>query len=253
MHPHSTPTKICSKCKEHKPATSEHFVKSKVSSDGLYCYCKPCAYAIHREYRMAHGQQIAEQKRRTRQASKPKNAAYARKWKAAHPERTKELSKKWRDQNKEDLKERNRKWREANREENAERHRAYYEQNKEEIIQKSREYAIANKERRAKQMREWRIANYARVVAYGRIRRAQKLNAQGTHTGDDIKRQYKAQKGLCYYCHNHVGDTYHVDHVVPLSRGGSNDPENLVIACPACNLSKNKRLPHEWPQGGRLL
>lgn len=44
-----------------------------------------------------------------------------------------------------------------------------------------------------------------------------------------------------------------VDHVVPLVKGGSNGPDNLVIACSTCNLRKNDKLPHEWPEGGRLL
>jgi 5-methylcytosine-specific restriction endonuclease McrA len=40
---------------------------------------------------------------------------------------------------------------------------------------------------------------------------------------------------------------------VPVSRGGSNDISNIVLACPSCNLQKGTRLPHEWPEGGRLL
>lgn len=39
------------------------------------------------------------------------------------------------------------------------------------------------------------------------------------------------------------------DHVIPLSRGGSNDPENLVAACMPCNSSKADKLLSEW--GGR--
>lgn len=49
----------------------------------------------------------------------------------------------------------------------------------------------------------------------------------------------------CTYC----GDTEAplcADHVVPLSRGGSNEPNNLVCACMPCNSSKSDRLLSEW-------
>lgn len=39
------------------------------------------------------------------------------------------------------------------------------------------------------------------------------------------------------------------DHVVPKSRGGSNDPSNLVIVCVHCNSSKGSRLLSELPEG----
>ena len=49
----------------------------------------------------------------------------------------------------------------------------------------------------------------------------------------------------CVYC-DAEGDDLHVDHIVPVSRGGSNHIENLAPACPRCNVSKGGRLPHEW-------
>jgi len=36
-----------------------------------------------------------------------------------------------------------------------------------------------------------------------------------------------------------------LDHVVPLSRGGSSTWENVVCACVACNSRKGDRMPHE--------
>jgi len=38
----------------------------------------------------------------------------------------------------------------------------------------------------------------------------------------------------------------HVDHVIPRSRGGSDDIDNLVPACARCNLSKGARTLQEW-------
>lgn len=36
------------------------------------------------------------------------------------------------------------------------------------------------------------------------------------------------------------------DHVIPLSRGGTNEESNLVCACLPCNSSKSDRLLWEW-------
>lgn len=38
----------------------------------------------------------------------------------------------------------------------------------------------------------------------------------------------------------------HVDHIVPLSRGGTNDLENLQMLCSRCNLSKGAKTMEEW-------
>ena len=49
----------------------------------------------------------------------------------------------------------------------------------------------------------------------------------------------------CLYCQGHHDITY--DHVIPLSRDGTNDLSNLVKACRSCNSSKHiKLLFTEW-------
>jgi hypothetical protein len=40
---------------------------------------------------------------------------------------------------------------------------------------------------------------------------------------------------ICAYC-GQQADT--VDHIIPLNKGGSHDPENLTAACNRCNGSK---------------
>lgn len=119
--------------------------------------------------------------------------------------------------------------------------------------QRTRKWRASHLEHRSQYIRAYRRAKPEIIKAISQRRRAREYNAPGTHTDTDLKRQYKAQKGKCYYCGEKVGKTYHVDHVIPLSRGGSDGPENLVIACVRCNQAKNNKLPHEWPEGGRLL
>lgn len=135
-----------------------------------------------------------------------------------------------------------------------EQRKEYYERTKQATLDKNCEYRRRNRERIAAKRKEYASGKGREVIrAIHRNRKARKRNAPGSHTAADVQRIYDAQKGYCYYCGVEVGDLYHVDHVIPLVRGGSNAPDNLVIACPVCNLSKHNKLPHEWPEGGRLL
>lgn len=44
----------------------------------------------------------------------------------------------------------------------------------------------------------------------------------------------------CQYCGAKAPDAeLHVDHIVPVSKGGGNSLDNLVTACAACNLGKS--------------
>lgn len=48
----------------------------------------------------------------------------------------------------------------------------------------------------------------------------------------------------CRYCGAQGADVQlHVDHIHPVSAGGTNDPHNLVTACSDCNLGKHTSLP----------
>jgi 5-methylcytosine-specific restriction endonuclease McrA len=46
----------------------------------------------------------------------------------------------------------------------------------------------------------------------------------------------------CQYCH---GPADSIDHVMPRSRGGQHEWENVVAACRPCNLRKRDRTPDE--------
>jgi hypothetical protein len=55
---------------------------------------------------------------------------------------------------------------------------------------------------------------------------------------------------VCQYC-GATDVKLHCDHVIPVSRGGTNDDENLATACETCNLRKYNKTPQEW-LGGSL-
>lgn len=63
-------------------------------------------------------------------------------------------------------------------------------------------------------------------------------------------------EGLCRYCGSRGGT---VDHVIPISRGGTHHTGNMLGACEPCNTSKGNRTLLEWlatgiaPVGARIL
>lgn len=53
----------------------------------------------------------------------------------------------------------------------------------------------------------------------------------------------------CQYC-GARGVRLERDHIVPISRGGSNDDPNLTTACMQCNRSKGYKTLEHWRQNG---
>ncbi|GAA6196674.1 hypothetical protein NBRC116598_21180 [Pseudophaeobacter arcticus] len=53
---------------------------------------------------------------------------------------------------------------------------------------------------------------------------------------------------MCVYC-GCIEGPFHIDHLWPVSKGGSNDPSNLVVSCASCNLSKGGKSLREWMEG----
>lgn len=97
----------------------------------------------------------------------------------------------------------------------------------------------------------WSKVNPETTRARAHARRARLVAASGRHSGADVKQQYKRQQGVCYWCKVPLNGDFHVDHLIPLAKGGTNGPENIVCACPTCNLSKADKMP--WEFTGRLL
>ena len=65
---------------------------------------------------------------------------------------------------------------------------------------------------------------------------------RGTYTAEDVRRLYLVQAGRCRSCLRSLAVVgYHVDHVVPIAKGGLNVVGNLQLLCPRCNLRKGAR------------
>jgi 5-methylcytosine-specific restriction endonuclease McrA len=94
-----------------------------------------------------------------------------------------------------------------------------------------------------------RNKNY--VKARKALRRAREANAEGAWSAADFAAILVKQNNICFYCSDDITDRHHADHYIPLARGGSNWPSNIVAACADCNHRKGDKLPEEF--SGRRL
>ncbi len=56
------------------------------------------------------------------------------------------------------------------------------------------------------------------------------------------------QDGICAspVCGKDIRSQYDIDHIMPLSLGGTDDPDNFQLLCATCNRRKNNKHPAEW-------
>jgi len=87
----------------------------------------------------------------------------------------------------------------------------------------------------------------ARGRFYSAKRRALYRAAFGKYTQADIIELIVQLHGKCFWCGVKLVQ-YHIDHIVPLAKGGSNERSNITLACPSCNSKKRDTLPTEWQQ-----
>lgn len=147
------------------------------------------------------------------------------------------------------IRQKQREYHHANKQERQRKHKAWREANREKFDEYQRSYRETNRERlRIKDRAAYR-ANEEQRKADKHRRRA----VEGSYTPEDIKRIFEAQKGRCAYCRKSIKKSYHVDHVRPVSKGGTSWPSNLQLTCSGCNLSKKDALPEDFARRRGLL
>ena len=207
-------TKLCSWCNNELPI--DNFYKYKDVKKGYQVGCKACRAKYSAEYRQKNKQKIRNNYKETK----------------------KRCAAEYRLTNKE---------KEKNRIEN------YRQLNKDKILAKNAEWRKANPDVYRASSTAWKKSNPERVSALCRNRRAMNRNASGSHTGNDIKSLLAMQNGKCAVCKDQLSSGYHVDHVMPLLLGGSNNKDNLQLLCPSCNLSKGAKHPVGFMQERGML
>lgn len=172
-----------------------------------------------------------------------KQKAATRAWRKANPEKVRKQAQAWAKANPEKIRGYDRKRRRANPEKRNATTRRWKEKNP--------EWARVLE-------RTWRKANPEKVRAMGRAKRRanpeyeqarrQRRRASGTFKASDIRELFESQNGFCANpkCRTDlIFQGYHIDHRIPISRGGKSTKENSQLLCAPCNLAKGDKLPED--------
>ena len=128
---------------------------------------------------------------------------------------------------------------------NKERSLAYYKQwsldNPEKIAVIKKRYRDNNKSEIAEGNKSWELSNPEKVKQKVTRRRALKKQAKTFFISE--KEFWHLYNSKCFFCDSRA-DT--IEHLIPLSRGGTHGIGNLVSACRSCNSSKRDKFIMEW-------
>lgn len=124
------------------------------------------------------------------------------------------------------------------------RSRNHYEKNREYRIEKQKEWLANNPEKAAEWHKKRKKVHYQNnkevYLSYVHKRRAKIAENGGSYTVSDIQTLFSNQKGFCNICNCHL-TSFEIDHIVPISKGGSNNPDNLQLLCRSCNRKKGNK------------
>jgi 5-methylcytosine-specific restriction endonuclease McrA len=122
--------------------------------------------------------------------------------------------------------------------------RKRYQRDKERIQERSAKYYANNPDPKRASAKQWAEANSERVRELNRIhqlsRRARKIDQFIEDVDPNIV--YEMHGGMCGICEDLIQGKFHVDHVIPLSKGGMHGYANVQPAHKFCNLSKGAKV-----------
>ena len=200
--------------------------------------------AVKAAYREANKGQIAAYQAAWREANKGQIAIYSAAWHSANKGQIAIYGAAYREANKGQIAA----WHAANKDKRA----AYYAANKVEISAYHAAYRAANKVKKAAIQAAYYAANPELFRRAGSRRRAFRLNnGYDIYTEKQVLEIYGTDCHLCnlpidFNAPRSIGKTgwgraLHIDHLVPISKGGADTLENVRPSHGLCNLSKGDR------------
>jgi len=247
--------KICTKCGVEK--SINEFPKRKTAKDGLRGQCKICYNLIQRNRRSFNKEYYRQISAKNYKENKDKINEKLRQDRYINREKLSEQKKKSYQKHKEKVKAKQREYHQNNKDEIAIKARIYREKNKDTLLIKKREYYLNNKESINIKAKKYRDTESGKIAVKNAGVRRRLIKSKGDLTTSEIK-VILGKTTKCYWCNKklnkNIDNGYHIDHYVPLSKGGQHTKNNIVISCPTCNLRKNAKDPIDFANSiGKLL
>lgn len=205
-------TKRCSRCGQLK--TRDEYYNNKARRDGLAVYCKLCHNDINKIYNKMHRAKVNHRLAKWRNNNRDRIRQQEREYRHLNPERHRQRAAKWKKNHPDKCKEL--------------RRRRY----------------LANPTEEKRKTAEWRKQNPKMVKQQKERRRARKYYSKYEKINRDTV--YVRDSGICYICKKTVEpQNWHLDHIVPLCRGGEHTYANVAVSHPKCNQIKAANKPSE--------
>lgn len=183
------------------------------------------------------------------------NRERALKWQRENPERAKARAEEWRAKNRDRDLAGKKQYRLDHLDRLKEIKRIAYLKNREIVLADHRRRYQEDRANRIEGSRLCRLQNPEPSRHYRRKRRAILAGCVDHHAQSDILEIREKQRGRCAYCRVKLKNvSEHVDHIVPLSKGGGNGRRNIQLLCETCNVQKHATDPVIFARRiGRLI
>ena len=127
------------------------------------------------------------------------------------------------------------------------------ERDREKTDEKNRVYYAEHKEEQFERVKRWMNTHPEEWKAIQHNRRTRINGNGGKFSAEEIRELANQQENKCFYCNNLFfnGDLNydrHIEHKIPVSRGGSSDISNIVLSCSRCNHKKGTKTHEEFLQ-----
>ena len=182
----------------------------------------------------------------TSEEQRKRRAEINKRYRLKNKEKIAEIGKTYYTKNKETILEKAMIYRSENKERRSAVQKKYNDNNKGKIKKIDRDYRAKNSDKIKQKQKEYRSTEYAKEnkrIDCRRRRALKKTTADGTITKESLDTLLHSQDNKCYHCGCELDNTKHLDHFIPISKGGVHSINNVVWSCPSCNLKKSATVP----------